>query len=176
MLFNIKNKFQTSTLQRTQCRIGRKKPLTLEILRCWVSAGGDVEGMELSVVSATLMLPSNSRNGFDIGVRDKKGFGLSAAAPWNGLVGGRDLLSVGDSLEEEKGLMNGLLGFSGGDLGEVGDSEGDEEGVTRLRGGGTCLSSELTFLDSEDGRMTRSSFPRSDQEKCVTVTGVVQRF
>jgi len=27
-----------------------------------------------------------------------------------------------------------------------------------------------------DGSITRSSLPRSDHEKCVTVTGVVQRF
>jgi hypothetical protein len=84
------------------------------------------------------LLTSNSRKGFEMAHRDKKGFGLSADAPWNGFVGGRDLDSLGDNFEAVNGLMKGLLGCrtgAGESCGDLGDcaiglmTSGDRHGV-----------------------------------------------
>lgn len=85
------------------------------------------------------LLPSHSWNGFDMAVeRDRKGFGLSAITPWNGFVGGRDLDSVGDNLDDVKGLIKGLFAFRrgrGDSCGDLGDCDiglmtfGDKDGV-----------------------------------------------
>jgi hypothetical protein len=79
---------------------------------------GDFEGMEeplsdpLSGLSCEAwgLLTSNSRKGFEMAQSDKKGFGLSADATWNGFVGGRDLDSLGDNFDAVNGLMKGLFG------------------------------------------------------------------
>lgn len=67
------------------------------------------------------LLFSNSLNGFDTGERDRKGFGLSDDAPWNGFVGGRDLDSVGDNLDVVNRLMKGLFEFRTGGRDSCGD-------------------------------------------------------
>jgi hypothetical protein len=98
--------------------------------------------------------------------------------------------------------MKGLFGLrtggrdSCGDLGDcdVGVILGDKRGAvsmlevaTRLTAGGImdCLAVTSSVLEwfrvfalprDGDGSITRSSLPWSDHEKCVTVTGVVQRF
>jgi hypothetical protein len=70
------------------------------------------------------LLPSNSRKGFDMAERDKKGFGLSTDTPWKGFVGGRDLNSVGDNFEVVNGFMKVLFGCrtgGGESCGDLGD-------------------------------------------------------
>lgn len=82
----------------------------------------DVFSEALSELSCVLL--SNSWNGFEVGERERNGLGFSDDAPWNGLVGGSDLDSVGDNLDVVNGFTKGLFVLmaggedSCGDLGE----------------------------------------------------------